>query len=125
MRKQLNEERIKNLFNSAFENVSNIIANNTAIGNPIKTDNGKILIPISKISVGLLIGSGEYGKVGVFSKSEKHPTSTGNGTIISLKPCGFLIEENNSYRILPVYENTYEKIFEKAVDFLNGLKGSN
>ena len=99
MKKQIYEEKIKNLFDSTFNNVSNIIANNTAIGEPIKTDDGQILIPISKITIGLMVGSGEYGKVGIFKNN--HPSSAGNGTVISLKPCGFLIKEHGSYKILP------------------------
>ena len=122
MQKQIYEDKIKNMFNTTFENVRNIISNNTAIGEPIKTDDGQILIPVSKITIGLMMGSGEYGKIGMFSNKDKLPSSAGNGTIISLKPCGFLVKEDNSYKILPVYDKTYEKIFDKAIDFLSDLK---
>ncbi|MBQ8426906.1 MAG: GerW family sporulation protein, partial [Clostridia bacterium] len=64
----------------------------------------------------------EYGKINIFKNSSDLPYSAGNGAIISIKPCGFLINENNNYKILSVLEKPYEKMFDKITDIISGMQ---
>ena len=104
-----------------LKNLGNMFDVSSVIGNPIKTDDGNLIFPIAKITVGELSGGGEYGRINIFKKSSDLPFSAGNGAIVSVKPCGFLIKNNSDYKIISVSENSYEKIIEKATDFLEKI----
>ncbi len=115
-------EKISKSIEVALQNISALIDVNTVVGKPIKTDNNDYIVPVSKVTVGVLVGGGEYGKIGLFSKGNELPYSAGNGAIISMKPCGFLIKEGDGYKMLSVADNPYEKMIEKATDFMAEIK---
>ncbi len=115
----LKNNKINETIETTLKNMSEIIDVNTAIGSPINTKDG-LIIPISKITVGLLTGGGEYGKVSVFNKNDL-PYTGGNGSIISIKPCGFLISDSSGYRLVGVSDTPYEKIIDKASEFFERL----
>ena len=119
---QLKNNKISQTIETALKNISDIIDVNTAIGQPINTKDG-IIIPVSKITVGLLAGGGEYGKISIF-KNNDLPYSGGNGSIISIKPCGFLISDKNGYKMVGVSDTPYEKILDKASEFFEKLNKS-
>lgn len=124
MQSQIND-RIGSVIESALKNINGLIDVNTVVGKPIKSETGEIIIPISKVTVGVLAGGGEYGKVTIFKKNSDLPYSAGNGAIISLKPCGFLIKDEASYKLLSVSDTPYEKIIEKASEFISEIQGNN
>ena len=74
MHYQTEKNKITNVIESTFKNLSNIIDVNTVIGKPIKTEDGEYVVPISKVTVGVLMGGGEYGKVTIFKKNEDNET---------------------------------------------------
>lgn len=115
-------DKINKVVETTLKNITDMIDVNTVIGKPLKTDGGEYIIPVSKVTVCLLVGGGEYGKLSIFKKGSDLPYSAGNGAVISVKPCGFLIGKKNDYRILSVAENSYEKLLDKAADFIAGLK---
>ena len=120
-----NQNRINTVVETALKNINNLADVNTVIGKPIKTDSGDYIFPVSKVTLGILSGGGEYGKTTVFNKGSDLPFSAGNGAIISLKPCGFLIKnEDHGYKILNIGE-PYEKLIDKAADYLAGLNEKN
>lgn len=121
MQFQSRQDRINQTIQSTLKNLSNLIDVNTVVGTPIKTQDGEYIVPVSKVTVGVLSGGGEYGKLGIFKKSEELPYSAGNGSIISIKPCGFLLKENGSYKVLSVPNTPYEKLIEKTTDFISEL----
>mgnify|MGYP002512483966 CR=1 FL=1 len=109
-----NDNRIYNVIESSLKNINNLIDVNTIVGTPIVADSGEHIIPISKVTIGILSGGGAYGRLNLFSKGN-HPYSAGNGTIISLKPSAFLVKDvNNEYKLLNVSEYPYERIFDKT-----------
>ena len=118
----------KNRINSAIENsikdIGALIDVDTVIGKPIIGNNGEYIIPFSKVTFGILAGGGEYGKTSIFKSSSDLPYSAGNGSIISIKPCGFLIKNNNedNFKIVSVSETSYEKFFDKATEVINNIK---
>lgn len=122
MQSQVENNRITKVIESTFKNLSNIIDVNTVVGKPVKTDNGDFLVPISKVTIGILMGGGEYGKVTIFKKESDLPYSAGNGAIVSIKPCGFLLKEDDKFKLLSVSDKPYEKLLDKASDFIMELK---
>ena len=116
------ENRINCVVENALKNVRNLVDVNTVVGTPIKTDTGDCIIPVSKVSFGILSGGGEYGKIKIFKNSSDLPFSAGNGTMISVKPCGFLIKTDGEYKVLSVGAGEYDALFDKAADFIGNLK---
>ena len=121
MYSETRQNKINSAIETTLKNLTELVDVNTVIGSPIKTDNEEIIIPFSKVTVGILAGGGEYGKIGVFQTGKDHPYSAGNGTIVSIKPCGFLIKDSGVYKMVGVSETPYEKLIEKASEILSGL----
>lgn len=122
MQTEIENNRIIKAIETAIKSLSTMVDVNTIVGKPIKTENGDYVVPISKVTVGVLAGGGEYGKVTIFKKGSDLPYSAGNGAIVSVKPCGFLLKEHDGYKMISVAENPYEKLLEKASDFIFELK---
>lgn len=120
MDKKSENNKFNHIIETAMKNLNGLIDVNTVVGKPIKTENNDYIIPVSKVTFGILCGGGEYGKIGIFKKGSDMPYSAGNGALVSVKPCGFLIKNGNSdYKLMSVANNSYEKIFEKTADILN------
>ena len=117
---QLKDNRTNQTIETTLKNLTEMIDVNTVIGTPINTKDG-VIIPISKITVGLITGGGEYGKVSLFKNNKDLPYTGGNGSIISIKPYGFLIKDKTGYKMVSVSDTQYEKIIDKASDFFEKL----
>ena len=118
------ENKINSVIDTALKNLNTLIDVNTVVGKPVKTNDDEFIIPITKVTLGVLCGGGEYGKVSIFKSSSDLPYSAGNGAIISLKPCAFLLKrKDGDYKIINVSESTYEKILDKAIDVAETFKG--
>ena len=55
-----NHNDIEELIVSAFDKIKTIVDANTIIGEKLETKDGTFIIPISKVTVGYVVGGGEY-----------------------------------------------------------------
>lgn len=116
------KNRINNIIETALKNVNQLIDVNTIIGKPIENENNDIILPVSKVTFGILAGGGEYGKVGFFKKGYEQPYSAGNGTIVTITPCGFLVKEDGrNYKILSINNSSIDKLIEKTSSFIDKI----
>lgn len=117
--------RINKVVETTLKNLSSLVDVNTVIGSPISDGFGCTIIPISRVTMGIITGGGEYGKLNVFKKGEDLPFSAGNGSIISLKPSGFLIKNVNDteYKLVTIGNSTYDSILDKVSEFLYNMSG--
>ena len=122
MQSEKQQNKINNAIETALKNLSGLIDVNTVIGSPVKNECGDMIIPVSKVTFGLLAGGGEYGKLNIFKKGSDLPYSAGNGAIVSIKPCGFLLKTEGSYKVLSITDNAYENLIEKTADLISGMK---
>ncbi len=85
-----NEHKIPEIIRSSMENIRSMVDANTIVGDPIAATNGTIIIPISKISVGVATGGIDYNP-----KRDAQPRPQnfggGGGTGVSVVPVGFLV----------------------------------
>lgn len=72
----------------ALENVKGMVDANAVTGEPIKTENGTVIIPVSKVSVGLATGGVDF--FGKKANTDKN-FGGGGGTGVSVSPVAFLI----------------------------------
>ena len=84
------ENKIPEIIKSSMENVRSLVDANTVVGDPIITQSGTTIIPISKISVGVATGGVDYNP-----KKDAQPRPQnfggGGGTGLSVSPAGFLV----------------------------------
>ena len=85
-----NEHKISEIIRSSMENIRSMVDANTIVGDPINVTGGTVIIPISKISVGIATGGVDYNP-----KKEAQPRPQnfggGGGTGVSVMPVGFLV----------------------------------
>ena len=112
------------LLNSTMENIRNMVDANTIIGDTVHTDDGTIIIPISKISLGFASGGSEFPSQHNL-KDLKYPFGGGCGAGISVKPVAFLVIHDDNVKLLPVeFDGTYDKLFESIPNFIESIKNT-
>lgn len=116
------ENKINSVIETVIKNLNVLADADTVIGQPVKYDNGDYVIPVTNVTVGYLSGGGEYGKITVFKKGKDLPFTAGNGAIVSLKPCAFLIKnKDGDYKILTISNEPVEKFMDKAADIFDKI----
>ena len=123
---KINENRINSVLDTALKNINSILNVNTVVGKPIETNDDTIIIPITKVTLGILAGGGEYGKLNIFTSAKDLPFSAGNGAVVNIKPCAFLVKQSgdSEYKILSVGSSPYDKIFDKGTEILEKIINS-
>ena len=116
--KEYRENKINRVIDTAMKNLSTLVDVNTVIGKPMKTEDGSLIIPVSKVTLGFMTGGGEYGEVKVMKKDRAIPFAGGSGAIVSMKPTGFLDNDGKGYRVIAAANEPYEKILDVASDLL-------
>ena len=116
--KEYRENKINRVIETAMKNLSALVDVNTVIGKPRKTEDGSLIIPVSKVTLGFMTGGGEYGEVKVMKKDRAIPFAGGSGAIVSMKPTGFLVNDGKGYRVIAAANEPYEKILDVASDLL-------
>ena len=88
----MEQSKQSEIIKTALENVKTMVESNTVTGTPINLDNGTIIIPISKVFVGLATGGVDY--FGKKTTADKN-FGGGGGTGVTVSPVGFLVIEPN------------------------------
>ncbi len=87
-----NENKLQDIIKTSLESIRSMVDANTVIGNPINTNSGTTIIPISKVSVGYAQGGLDYtGKNEAANAAKVQNFGAGGGTGISVSPVGFLV----------------------------------
>lgn len=103
------------------EKLTSLVDVSTVIGKPVVTASGTQVIPFTKITMGYLSGGGEYGDVKKIEDNECLPFAGGAGTVINVKPAGFLIDDGKECRLVRVADDPLDGLVEKAGELLRGF----
>ncbi len=105
---------------TTMENIKNMIDVNTVIGDAVQTNDGSVIVPVSKVSFAFIAGGGEYG--GTSDKndndSSKFPFAGGSGAGVTVQPIGFLATSNGQLKVIPV---KYSSAVDRVVDMVPNL----
>ena len=84
----MEQSKQSEIIKAALDNVRSMVDANTVTGAPITTDSGTVIIPISKVFVGIATGGIDY-----FGKQSKDTQNFGGGggTGVTVSPVGFLV----------------------------------
>lgn len=122
MPKEKSENKIKELMSTAMKDLNTLIDVNTVVGTPFKTDDGTVVIPVSKVTMGFMTGGGEYGEIKKLKEGKSLPFAGGSSAIISVKPSGFLIDGGKGVQIHNFPDDGFSKLFDGIQQFVKKLK---
>lgn len=140
---------IEGLMRTTLESIKNMVDVNTILGDPVETPDGKVIVPISRVTFGFAAGGTEYelaeddgggkgkqgggsqgmsggnkdGKDGQEEGGRAHPFGGGSGAGISIQPVGFLVVGRDEMRLLPVDSQViYDRLLDLAPRLIDGLQ---
>lgn len=112
------DKSISSLIDSAMEKIKTIVDSSTVIGQPVVTENGKTIIPISKVSVGYVVGGGEYADLSARRVAKHFPMAGGSSGGMSVSPVGFLVESDGQISFINVENKT---LYQTVLNLFNSL----
>lgn len=118
-KKNNNDDSLKQfdkIIENTFEKLRDIVDSNISIGKIIEVNKNIFIIPISKISVGLVSGGGEMP-----SNKKQIGVSVGSTTGFSVTPIGFVVVNQNGttdYISAISTDNSSNKIFEILLNLI-------
>ena len=101
--------------------IEKIVDANTVVGQSIITASGAQVIPLTSIPVVNIGGGGEYGDIKTFKEAEGFKLAGGNGSVITLKPRGFLVDDGKNCRLLKMEEEPVNALIEKAGELVHNI----
>lgn len=123
MKNYSNHNDIDDLISNAFDKIKMIVDANTIIGEKLETQDGTVIIPISKVTVGYVVGGGEYADLSARRVANHYPMSGGSGGGMSVTPVGFLIEKDGVIQFINVENKSlYQTVLNMFNAFLSEIQ---
>ncbi len=125
------EHPIQGLMKTAMESIRDMVDVNTIVGDPVESQDGDVILPISRVSFGFAAGGAEYGvpgrrsgeKGGGGDGSTQLPFGGGSGAGVTIKPVGFLVVGRGQVRLLPVDGRAfYDRLVDLAPQIIQQLQ---
>lgn len=114
---------LSEMLQESMGKVREMVDANTIVGQPIHTEDGVTLIPISRVSFGFGGGGGEYsGK----NASPDGCLGGGVGAGVKITPVAFLIVKDGLVRVMPVAvpaASAVDRIVEMVPDLIDRVSG--
>ena len=110
---------LNDLLRITMDKVHEMVDTNTIVGEPIATPDVVTLIPISRVSLGIGCGGGDYGKV------QPKDFGGGSGAGVKIEPVAFLVIKDGTTRVLPVAMpamTTLDRVVELVPDLVDKVE---
>ncbi len=117
----MDTKKIDKVLEKTTEQLTSLVDVNTVIGKPLISASGAEIIPFTKVTVGYLSGGGEYGEVKAVKEDENFPFAGGSGTVINIKPAGFLIDDGVECRVVRITDDPLDGLIEKASELIGKM----
>ena len=123
----MREHPIEGLMSAAMINIQDMVDVNTIIGDPIETNAGIVIIPISKVCFGFAAGGSEFSEetIDEYNKREREekvqyklPFGGGSGAGVSINPVAFIVVQEKNVKLLPV---NHSSAIDKLLDYIPDL----
>ena len=118
---RIKEKQRTNDFEQPSRAVEKVADANTVIGDPIVTVSGAQVIPLSSVTVVNLHGGGEYGDIKTYRQTDGFKIAGGNGTVVTVRPRGFLIDDGKGCRLLKMEESAIDTLIHKTGELVNTI----
>lgn len=123
----MSEHPIESLMITAMSSIQDMVDVNTIIGEPIETQAGITIIPISKVGFGFAAGGSEFSgeTLKEYNKKDKDeeieyklPFGGGAGAGVSISPVAFLVVQEGNVKLMPV---DHDSCMDKLLDYVPDL----
>ena len=115
-------QTVPNMLEKTISGIRELLDANTVLGQPITTEDGVTIIPVSNISLGVAGGGSDYVSKNV--NRHENPFGGGAGGGVKVTPVAFLVVKASSVRVLPVAtppNTTADRIVEQVPDVLDKI----
>ena len=113
------DSKIESLIDVSLQKIRTMIDVNCVIGSAITMPDDSIIIPISKVSVGFVVGGGEYNDLNAKRNSADFPMAGGTGGGFTVSPIGFFVVSNDKFKIIHADKSTaYLSLIKNATEVL-------
>ena len=119
MKVYTNSTSINDLIANAMDKMKTLVDSSTIVGEAIKTEDGSSIIPISKVTIGFVVGGGEYADMSSRRVANHFPMSGGSSGGTSVSPVGFLIVGINGDVQFVNVEN--KSMYQTVLNMFNSL----
>ena len=116
---------LPDMMNGAIGKIREMADANTIIGDPIQTQEGVMIIPVSKVKYGFAGGGSDFSTKN-YPANKDNPFGGGTGASVSITPIAFLIVKGESVRLMPVAEpasNSLERLIEMLPELIDQVSG--
>jgi len=123
----MSEHPIESLMMTTMSSIQNMVDVNTIIGEPIESQAGITIIPISKVCFGFAAGGSEFSgeTIKEYNKKDKDeeieyklPFGGGAGAGVSIHPVAFLVIQDNNVKLMSV---DHDSCIDKLLDYVPDL----
>ena len=119
----MEQHPIQSLMGTSMESIREMVDVNTVVGDPVQTQDGSTVIPISKVSFGFVAGGGEYSGGMAAPGPDSLPFAGGAGAGVSVQPVGFLVCTASGVRLLSAScASPMERVVEMIPQALESLR---
>ena len=115
-------QNLPNMLDKTISKLREMVSANTVVGDPVITNDGVTIIPVSSISVGFGGGGSDF--VSKNLNNHENPFGGGVGGGMKVKPVAFLVVKDGNVRMIPVAvpaNTTAERIVEMVPDTLDKI----
>lgn len=115
-------KNLPNMLDATIAKLRDMVSVNSVVGDPIVTEDGVTIIPVSNVSVGFGGGGSDFVSKNV--NHQENPFGGGVGAGVKVTPVAFLIIKDGNVRMLPVAtpaNTTADRIVEMVPDTLDKI----
>lgn len=119
----MENNKIEGLMDSALDKIKEIVNADTIIGESITTEDGTVIIPVSKVSYGFASGGTDFSS----KKSDQKDRFGGaNGAGVSISPVAFLVVSNGDVKLLQIesFSSSLDRIISMTPDIIDKIKNA-
>ncbi|ACB85223.1 GerW family sporulation protein [Natranaerobius thermophilus] len=120
------EHPIQSLMKTAMESIKGMVEVNTIVGDAVETPDGKVIIPISRVSFGFAAGGSEFetqNEQKPQDNSDSLPFGGGSGAGVSVQPVAFLVVGDDQVRLLTVDDYPlWDRLIDVAPNLFDSIK---
>ncbi len=116
----MSEHPIQGLMDTTLEKIKQMVDINTIIGDPIITQDGTTIIPVSKIAYGFASGGSEFGNK---QQPEAKLFGGGGGAGVTINPVAFIAISHGDVKLLNISNGTNEKAIAMVPELVDKISG--
>lgn len=114
---------IKDLIAETMDNLQSLTSSSTIFGEAKILPDGTAIIPVSKLTIGFVVGGGEYADLSTRRVGTCYPMAGGSGGGVSSTPIGFIVNTPNEIKFVSTANAALmENLMEKLTKLIGNLK---